>query len=214
MRLERRIGREAAGGRQHARLARRAAPRSARSIVRASIHATSSPCASQEARADLGRHELAGRHHARARAVAHLAHERDPGGDLAQLREVALDLNAAAECRARRRAAGGAPRWRAAPLSCACAEGGIEQLLQAIGDAGEGRVHDEHARAGGAPLGDDRARCCASWRARRRWCRRTSGRSRQRPCGSQTRFSGRQARGLRAAAVRTAASGPLCLSLE
>ena len=113
--LERRVGGEAAGRREQARRVVPPAGRSARSMVRASVQATSSPCGAQEARADLGRHQLPARHDARAGALAHLAHQRHPGGDLAQLGEVALDLLPERHRELARRAAGGAPRWRAAP---------------------------------------------------------------------------------------------------
>ncbi len=59
-------------------------------MVRASAQATSRPCVRRNRGAELGGHELPGCHDARAGAVAHLAHQRDPGGNLPQLlRDVA-----------------------------------------------------------------------------------------------------------------------------
>ena len=67
-------------------------------------------------------------------------------------------------------------------------ERGVEQPFESIGDASDGGMHDQHARA---VVGSRRWRlwqCCASWSAKKRSYRRTSERSRQRPCGS-LRFS-------------------------
>ena len=164
LRLEGCVGGEVAGRREHAGAL---APR--RGALRAQHGARVGPgdveaLGAQEARAEVGRHQLTGRHDARAGAVAHLPHQRDPGGDLAQLGKVALDVlaqRATASSAARR-------RWRSSMArsssSCAWPMRGIEQPLQAVGDAGDGRVHDQHARAGGAPRGHDPRRCCSSWR--------------------------------------------------
>ena len=98
------------------------APRrsSAFSIVRASAHVTSMPCAARNARAELGGHQLAGGHHARARAIADLADERDAGGDLLQLGEMTLRApRSTRDAQLRGRA-----RWRlsisASTASCCC----------------------------------------------------------------------------------------------
>ncbi len=121
-------------------------------MVRASAHAASSPCARRKRAPICGRHELTARHDAGARAIAHLAHQRHAGGDLAQLREVALDLlperhaELGGECAV-------ALLDGAQLLLLRIADGGIEQSLEPVGDAGDGGVHDEHARAARRALG-------------------------------------------------------------
>ena len=99
------------------------------------------------------------RHDARAGALAHLAHQGDAGADLAQLGEVALHL-----LRERH-------RELARELPVALLDGAqlllvrladrrIEHALEAIGDAAEGRMHDQHAHA--ARRGA-RPRCARCW---------------------------------------------------
>ena len=90
-------------------------------------------------------------------------HEGDPGGDLAQLRQVPLDILPERDAEV----CGQAPVALldgAQLLVLGLADRGVQQPLESVGDAGDGRVHDQHARAGGAPLGDDARRCCSSWR--------------------------------------------------
>ena len=136
LRGECRIGREIAHRREHARLG--AARRALRAQHGARIGPRHlEPRRAQEARADLGCHQFPGRQHARARALAHLAHQRHPGGDLAQFREVPLDLLAHRDAELR-----GEPAMAlldgAQLLLLRLSDGGIQQPLEPVGDARRG----------------------------------------------------------------------------
>ena len=81
-------------------------------------------------------------------------HQRDPGGDLAQFGEVALDVVPQGDAQLRRQAPV-AVLDGAQLLLLRLTDGGIQESLEAVGDAGNGRMHDEYARAAGAALGRD-----------------------------------------------------------
>jgi hypothetical protein len=112
------------------------------------------PARLEKARADPGGHELPGGHDARARAIAHLAHHRDAGRELTQLREVALDFLPERHLEIGRESPVALLDRLQLPL-VSLADRGVEQPLQAVGDAAHGRVHDQHPGAAGEPLGGD-----------------------------------------------------------
>ena len=109
LRIERAIRCEAAHRRQQARAHRPGLALGVQHGARIAPRGPE-PAAGEEAGAEVRRHQLAARHDARAGALADVAHQRHPGGDLAHLREQPLDLLPDAARRARRRAAGAAPR--------------------------------------------------------------------------------------------------------
>src|ERR1700733_14983924 len=107
---------------------------------------------SMEARPERGAHQLTARQHARPGAIAHLAHQRHPGGDLAQLREIALELLPGSHAEL-----GGevpvALLDGAQLLLLRLALRRVQQPFQPVGDARYGRVHDEEARPARQALG-------------------------------------------------------------
>ena len=120
----------------------------------------------QVARTELGGHQLAGGHHARARAIADLAHERDAARDLPQHQKVALQLGARVRCRARARAAGGAARSpaaaaRALPASAAASSFSSRSVMPLSAECttstrGRARQPRAHHRGDVAPVGGAR----------------------------------------------------------
>ncbi len=73
----------------------------------------------------------------RARAVIHFAYPRDPGGDLAQLGELFLDLLPEGDAQLTRETAV-ALLDGAQLLLLRLSRGGIKQSLEPVGDAGHG----------------------------------------------------------------------------
>ena len=123
-----------------------AALRSARSMVRASAQAASSPCVRRKrAPSSVAMSSPLAMTRARVRSLT----SRTSATPAAISRSSAkwrstsspsAMLSSAASC-----------RWRSSMaqlLFLRLADGGIEQPLQAVGDAGDGRVHDQHARTG------------------------------------------------------------------
>ncbi len=144
--LQRRVGLEAAGGREVA-----CARGGARALLGMQQRARIEPLgvealAGEEGRADARRHEFARGHHPRAQTVAHLADQVNAGGHLAQLGEVVLELRADRDREVAREVAVTALDLRHHRFPVA-GEGLREQLLEAIGDAGERRVDDDRPQA-------------------------------------------------------------------
>jgi len=133
----------------------------------------------QEARPELRRNQLAGRHHPCAGPVADLTDKGNSSGDVPELGEITLHLGAE-----------GNPQL----FGQACVtlldgsqirlvllrERGIEQFLESVGNAGDGGVNDQHACAAIEAAAGYFGRCCASWRAMKRWCRQLQNYPRRR----------------------------------
>ena len=91
----------------------------------------------EERGAEARRHQLALRHHARAQAFAHLADERDAGGDLSQALELFFEIRAGDDAEIAREVAMALLDLIHDRLPLA-AEREPEQLLETIGDARQG----------------------------------------------------------------------------
>ena len=100
----------------------------------------------QERGAEPGRHQLAGRHHPRAQAIAHLADQLYPCRGAPQLREMPFELGEVRH--------GEIAREIAVPLLDlrhdrfpVAAQRLVEQLLEPVRDSGQRRVHEHRVQA-------------------------------------------------------------------
>ena len=120
---------------------------SAFNIVRASAQSTSRPREHQKARAELSRHQLTGRHHPGTGAIADFADQRNTRGNVPKLSEVPFDFGSSGIAELVGKAVMTLLDMARISESCFCAERGVEQLLEAVGDARDGGMDDQHARA-------------------------------------------------------------------
>ena len=108
----------------------------------------------QERGTDARRHQFAVRHHAGAQAIADFADQVDALGAAAQLGEVTIELGVDVDAEIAREV-------EVAPLDLVhhrlpfAGQRLREQLLEAVGDAGQRRVHDDRMQAFGQPRTDD-----------------------------------------------------------
>src|ERR1700726_4117842 len=106
------------------------------------------------ARAELGCHELAARHRTRTGAIADLTHERDAGSNLAQLGEVAFELDTDADTKLAGQRTVALLDVRENAL-VAAGQRGREQCIESVGNAAERRMHHQPARARREPRTHD-----------------------------------------------------------